>query len=344
VNYQTACIGKWHLGHLPQYLPTNNGFDYYFGIPYSNDMDRVQLEGLTGREANTHPKVEYFNVPLMQNEQIIERPADQTTITKRYTDETIKFITENKDKPFFIYLAHNLPHIPLFRSVEFEGKSKRGIYGDVIEEIDSGIGRIFTSLRENGLEENTLVVFTTDNGPWLVYNSHGGSAGLLRDGKGSTFEGGMRVPTIFSWKGNIKPAVVNDMGSTLDLFPTICKLTGADYPHDRVMDGYDLSETLLNEVESPRKSMVYYWGEEIYAYRSGAYKAHFKTRERVYINREVETHETPLLYNLEVDPSEKYDISETNTEIIAGILNEVEKHRASVDSVENQLMKTKRLE
>ena len=164
---------------------------------------------------------------------------------------------------------------------------------------------------------------------------------MLRDGKGSTFEGGMRVPAIFSWKGKIKPGIVSDMGSTLDLFPTLCTLTGAEFPRDRTMDGYDLSETLLYEAESPRKSMVYYWGEEIYAYRSGAYKAHFKTRERVYINREVETHEPPLLYNLEVDPSEKYDVSEANKEIIEGILEEVERHRSSVDSVENQLIKRK---
>ena len=236
-------------------------------------------------------------------------------------------------------MAHNLPHIPLFRSTEFEGKSKRGIYGDVIEEIDAGVGRIFSTLRENGLEENTLVVFTTDNGPWLVYDSHGGSAGLLRDGKGSTFEGGMRVPTIFSWKGKIKSGIISDMGSTLDLLPTICKLTGATFPQDRKMDGYDLSGTLLNNDESPRNSMVYYWGEEIYAYRSGNYKAHFKTRERVYINKEIETHETPLLFDLNVDPSEKYDISADHPEILEKILEEVKEHRSSVDSVENQLIK-----
>jgi len=340
-KYKTACIGKWHLGHLKPYLPTNNGFDYYFGIPYSNDMDRLQVEGMNGRQVNMEPKSEYFNVPLMRNEDIIERPVDQTTITKRYTEETIKFINENKNGPFFIYLAHNLPHIPLFRSPEFEGKSKRGLYGDVIQEIDEGVGKIFEALRENGLEENTLVVFTTDNGPWLVYNEQGGSAGLLRDGKGATFEGGVRVPTIFSWKGKIKPDIISDMGSTLDLFPTISVITGAEFPKDRTMDGYDLSEVLFNGGESPRKAMVYYWGEEVYAYRLGDYKAHFKSRERVYINQKVKEHDTPLLYNLNIDPSEKYDVSEDHPDIIEKIKSEVEKHKTTVVPVENQLIKRK---
>ncbi len=178
-GYATACIGKWHLGHLKQYLPTNNGFDSYFGIPYSNDMDRI---GGQGRQAFLEPKTEYFNVPLMRDEEIIERPADQNTIIKRYTEEAVKFVRKSKNKPFFLYLAHNLPHVPLFVSQKFRDKSLRGLYGDVIEEIDFGVGQILSTLRREGLAENTFVVFTSDNGPWLIFNEHGGSAGLLREG------------------------------------------------------------------------------------------------------------------------------------------------------------------
>ncbi|NQT41202.1 MAG: sulfatase, partial [Planctomycetes bacterium] len=224
-GYRTACVGKWHLGHLPQYLPTSHGFDSYLGIPYSNDMDRV-ADAPGGRESFWKPKVEYFNVPLIRDKQVVEQPADQTTITRRYTDETIRVIRESKDRPFFVYLAHNLPHVPLFTSDEFVGHSARGLFGDVVEEIDDGVGRILDTLTELKLDRKTLVVFTSDNGPWLIFNEQGGSAGLLREGKGCTFEGGMREPTIFYWPGTIGPGVVKDLGSTLDLLPTCAKLAG----------------------------------------------------------------------------------------------------------------------
>ncbi|MDH5382419.1 MAG: sulfatase [Cyclobacteriaceae bacterium] len=338
-NYKTAAIGKWHLGHLKEYLPPNHGFDYYFGIPYSNDMDRVSNPDITYREGLLNPKTDYFNVPIIKNLEEIERPADQTTITKRYTDETIQFIEENKGNPFFVYLAYSLPHVPLFRSKEFEGHSKRGIYGDVIEEIDWSVGEIMSALEKNGLAENTLVVFTSDNGPWLTFETHAGSAGLLRDGKGSTYEGGMREPTMFYWKGKLKNGVVDGMGSTLDLLPTIASLTGSKLPSDRILDGVDLSETLLKGTESPRKSMIYYWGDELYAYRSGKYKAHFITHERVYRDGKKEFREVPALYDLETDPGEHFDIGEQNADIITKIREEVEKHKQTIDSVENQLVK-----
>ncbi|MGB9625015.1 MAG: sulfatase family protein, partial [Phycisphaerae bacterium] len=165
-GYATACVGKWHLGHLPQYLPTRNGFDSYYGIPYSNDMKPS---------------------PILRNEEVIEEPAVQETLTPRYTDEAIKFIRREKDKPFFLYLAYNFPHVPLHVSDRFKDKSLRGLYGDVVEEIDWSVGEVLRTLRELGLAEKTLVVFSSDNGPWLIKNQHGGSAGLLRDGKGSTW-------------------------------------------------------------------------------------------------------------------------------------------------------------
>ena len=334
-GYTTACVGKWHLGHLPQFLPTNNGFDSYFGIPYSNDMDRV---GGKGRQAFLEPKVEYWNVPLMRNEEIVERPADQNTITKRYAEESVKFIKENKSKPFFLYLANSLPHVPLFVSENFRNKSLRGLYGDVIEEIDWGVGRILQTLRREGLAENTFVVFTSDNGPWLIFNEHGGSAGLLREGKGCTFEGGMREPCIMWWPGRIKPGVVNDIGATMDLYTTILTLAGAKVPDDRVVDGLDLSPALFGTGPGPRKTMFYYRGAKLYAARKGLYKAHFITKP-AYGKGDEKMHDPPLLYHLGRDPSEKYDISKDHPEVIKDIQKEVALHLANLTPGEDQLAK-----
>jgi arylsulfatase A len=332
-GYATGCVGKWHLGHLPQYLPTSHGFDSYYGIPYSNDMDKVAKQGT---DVWRPSKVEYFNVPLMRDEEIIERPADQTTITKRFTEESIHFIKKNRDNPFFLYLAHSLPHVPLFRSSQFEGKSMRGIYGDVIEEIDHGVGQILETLKALHLDKDTLVVFTSDNGPWLTFNELGGSAGLLREGKGCTYEGGMREPTIFWQPGTVKPGVVHGMGSTLDLFPTFCKAAGADIPQDRAYDGYDLNAVLTGKSNSPRDEMFFYRGQQIFAARKGNFKAHFKTKS-AYGKDPVETHETPVLYDLGVDPSEQWDVSKKHPDIIAEITAMVEKHKATVKPVKDQL-------
>lgn len=332
-GYATACVGKWHLGHLPQYLPTSHGFDSYFGIPYSNDMDKVQNLSRDGQKAAGY---EAYNVPLMRDTEIVERPANQNTLTKRYTEEAIKIIKANKDKPFFLYLAHNLPHIPLFTSDEFRGTSPRGLYGDVVEEIDHGIGLIFDTLREEGLAENTLVLFTSDNGPWLVFDTHGGSAGLLRGGKGGTFEGGMREPTIFWWPGKIKPRVVHDMGSTLDVFPTFCALAGAKVPDDRVMDGYDLAEPLFRVGPSPRDEMFYYREAELYAVRKGPWKAHYLSKPE-YTGNELTKHDPPLLYNVLEDPSEKYDVAEKHPEVLEMIAKVRDEHLKNMVKGEDQL-------
>jgi arylsulfatase A-like enzyme len=334
-GYTTACIGKWHLGHLPQYLPTSNGFDSYFGIPYSNDMDRV---GGEGRQAFWDPKVEYWNVPLMRNEEIVERPADQNTLIRRYSDEAVRYIEQKRDEPFFLYLAHNLPHVPLFCSDDFRGTSLRGLYGDVVEEIDAGVGRILDTLKKHHLDENTFVVFTSDNGPWLTFNEHGGSAGLLREGKGCTYEGGMREPTIFRWPGRIEPGVVRDIGATMDLYTTILKLAGAEVPSDRVVDGLDLTPALFGTGPSPRQTMFYYRGTELFAVRKGPYKAHFTTQSGYGSDKPVR-HVPPVLYHLEHDPSEKYDIAKDHPDVIADILKEVEKHRATLTPAEDQLAK-----
>ncbi len=339
-GYTTACVGKWHLGHLPQYLPTNNGFDSYFGIPYSNDMDRVP--GGEYHEVCKNPEIALFQVPLLRNEEVVEKPADQTTITKRYTEETVKFIKKNKRNPFFVYLAHSMPHVPLFRSKKFVDKSLRGIYGDVIEEIDWSVGQVLQTLKKEGLDKKTMVVFTSDNGPWLVFEQHGGSAGLLRGGKGETFDGGMREPTIFWWPGKIKHGVVTDVGSTMDIFTTACKLAGGDIPRDRIIDGVDIRPALFGTGPSPRKVLFYYRGEDVYAIRKGAFKAHFYTKSAYGADKTVTKHYPPLLYNLEHDPSEKYDIAEKHPGIIEDIKKELEKHNEKLVKGENQL--TKRIE
>lgn len=328
-DYATACIGKWHLGSKEQYLPTNNGFDYYYGIPYSNDMDNVadfsSIGGYSGFwKSDLRKDFHNFNVPLMRNTEIIERPANQHTITRRYTEESIKFIKENQDKNFFLYLPYNLPHVPLFASEEFEDTSPRGLYGDVVEEIDHSVGKIIATLRETGLDKSTIVVFTSDNGPWLIMNEEGGSAGLLREGKGSTWEGGMREPCIFWAPGRIKPGIVTGIGTTMDLYTTFSQLAEVPIPDDRIVDGMDLSPVLFEGKESPRREMFYYRGGRLYAVRVGDYKAHFITQSGY--EPEATEHDPPLLYNLNVDPSEKYDIAADHPDIIEMIKEEVRQH------------------
>lgn len=336
-GYATHAIGKWHLGHLPQFLPTEHGFDTYFGIPYSNDMDRVPTAPRNALNRDD-PDFKWWNVPLIRNKEVIEQPADQNTITRRYTDEAIKVIREKKEKPFFIYLAHNLPHVPLFASPEMRGKSQRGFYGDVIQEIDHEVGRILNTLAEAKLDQQTLVIFTSDNGPWLPFGIYGGSAGLLQEGKGTTWEGGHRVPTIFHWPGTIKPAVITGIGSTLDLLPTFATLAGGKAPGDRKIDGHDLSTVIQQGKPSPRESMIYYRGESVYAARLGAWKAHFiqqgsygsEPKARVTLT-------TAKLYNLDIDPGEKHDLATQHPEKITEIQKMVEAHRTTIEPVTNQL-------
>lgn len=335
LGYATAAIGKWHLGHLPQFLPTANGFDSYFGIPYSNDMDRV-ASSPSGRAAFEDPRIEYWNVPLMRDTEIIERPADQHTITRRYTEEAVKFIEENKDEKFFLYLAHSMAHVPLFVSEDFEGKSIRGLYGDVMEEIDWSVGQILDTLRRNGLEEETLVVFTSDNGPWLIFEEQGGSAGLLRGGKGETFEGGMREPTIFWGPGLVEPGVITDLGATMDLLPTFVSMAGGEAPSDRKLDGWNLSGVLNSQEASPRKVVFYYRGTDIFAVRKGPFKAHFITQPG-YGGDAPAFHDPVLLYNLEHDPSESYDVAAEHPDVVADLRRVVEEHRAGVKPVTDQL-------
>lgn len=334
-GYSTAAIGKWHLGHLPEYLPTNHGFDYYYGIPYSNDMDRT--DSLGHFEATTNPKIEYFNVPLMRNTEIIERPADQRTITKRYTQEAVRFIEENEDGPFFLYLAHTMPHVPLFVSEDFEGRSERGMYGDVVAEIDWSVEQLLSTLEDLDLVENTLVVFTSDNGPWTVLRQHGGSAGLLYGAKATSYEGGMRVPAIFWWPGRIDPAVITDMGSTLDLLPTVAGLAGASLPTDGTLDGYNLSPVLLEETPSPRDEMFFYHGTRLFAARQGDHKLYYYENNPHGYPERLERLDTHRLFNVAHDPSERFDLIDRQPSVVQRIEAMVADHQAGVEPVESQL-------
>ncbi len=338
VGYRTGCVGKWHLGHLPQFLPTEHGFDSYFGIPYSNDMDRVE-SAPQGMAAIFEPKSEYFNVPLLRDQEVVERPAEQSTLTQRYTAEALKFIKADSEKPFFLYLAHSMPHVPLFRSPEFAEHSRRGLYGDVVEEIDWSVGQILEALRTSGLSKNTLVVFTSDNGPWLSQKDHGGSAGLLREGKGTTWEGGMREPTIMWWPETIQAGTATRaLGSTLDLMATFAALSGGQTPSDRVLDSINLTPVIRGEEVAPRDSMFYYRAYELMAVRHGPWKVHFQLQGSYgTAPNKLTKCEPPELYHLEQDPSELYNIAKDHPEVVAKIEQLVAEHRKQLIPAPTQL-------
>ena len=330
-GYATAIVGKWHLGQLPQFLPMRHGFDSWFGLPYSHDM-RMTAPRENGYQSAAYydPKPQYWDVPLMRNGDVIERPVDHHTLTSRYTDEAVRFINEHRARRFLLYLAHSLPHIPLARSAEFEGHSRGGIYGDVIEEIDASTGRVLDALVSNGIDRRTLVVFSSDNGPWLPFGAHAGSAGPLRDGKGTTWEGGVRTPAVFWWPGTIRPSVVNDIASVMDLFVTSARLAGAEPPADRVIDGVDLRARLTGTGASPRQLNFYYWDNELRAIRKGDYKAHFITSGAYGEGEPRRERNPPLLFNLALDPGERRDIAAAHPDIVADLRREADAHRRTL--------------
>ncbi|MBS0204989.1 MAG: sulfatase [Planctomycetes bacterium] len=334
-GYATAHIGKWHLGIHAGSRPLDQGFEHSFGLPYSNDMDaRADLpKGSTGSPT---PPEDGWNVPLLRDGKIVEQPTDQTTLTRRYTDEAVKFIAEKKDRPFFLYFAHTFPHVPLFASPAFKGKSRAGIYGDAVEELDGSVGRVLAALRHEGIAESTFVFFTSDNGPWLIMGNQGGSAGLLRDGKGSTWEGGMRVPGIAWWPGRIQPGVTNDRTSAMDLFATALALGGAPFPQDTTIDGRDLSPLLLHGQSLPDVPFFYYRGDKLAACRIGDWKAHFFTQTG-YGQPKPDIHEPPLLFHLGVDASEKRNVAADHPDVIARIQAAVQAHQSGVVPGEPQL-------
>ncbi len=315
-GYRTACFGKWHLGSFKrEYLPLQNGFDEYLGLPYSNDMIPPK-----------HP-----DIALLRGNDTLELNPDQSLLTARYTEEAKSFILRNKDNPFFLYLPYAMPHLPLHPGAAFAGKSARGAYGDVVEEIDWSVGEVLKLLDEQGLSANTLVFFTSDNGPWIIKDEEGGSAGLFRDGKGSTWEGGMREPAIACWPGVIAPGSLQmEQSSTLDLFVTALKLAGIPLPADRAIDGKDISHLLRGEKEHTVANMpfFYYGPNELHAVRQGPWKLHIKTSSQT--GKQYFDGRTPLLFNLDTDPSEQYDLTEQYPEILKRLLKEIEVHQREV--------------
>jgi arylsulfatase A-like enzyme len=313
-----------------------HGFDHYFGLPHSNDMN-PSGKGPKGAGARLDQDSGWWNAPLFRDRELVEQPADQTALTKRYTEEAVKFIKQGKDRPFFLYLPHTFPHTPLFASKEFDGTSRRGLYGDVVEELDASVGRVLETLRSQQLAEKTLVFFTSDNGPWLIQGLAGGSAGLLRDGKGSTWEGGMREPAIAWWPGTIKPGqVCREVACTMDLFATGAKLAGASVPGDRAIDGRDITPLLTGSGTVDRGVYCFYRGTQLYAARLGKYKAHFITQP-AYGPEPAAPHDPPLLFDLENDPGENFNVAAEHAAVIAQIKAAVEQHRATVKEVPNQL-------
>ncbi|MBI5692502.1 MAG: sulfatase [Verrucomicrobia bacterium] len=328
-GYATMAIGKWHLGDAPEFLPTRQGFDAYLGLPFSNDMwryhpkmpprenedalmratrERAAYTGYAGSDSYYPPRGGFPNdLPLMRDETVIETNPDQRQLTTRYTEAALDFISRHRDRPFFLYLAHAMPHVPLFVSEKFAGKSARGLYGDVVMEIDWSVGQILGQLRRLGLDERTLVVFTSDNGPWLAYGIDGGSAGPLREGKGTIWEGGVRVPAIFRWPGKIpagrRTAAV---AGNIDLLPTCAQLAGARLPSDRVIDGRDLGPLLTGASDRSPHAFFHYLGGSAEgqvnyrAIRDERWKLHVETgRDGTVTPRE--------LYDLGADAGERFN-------------------------------------
>ncbi|MBK8501620.1 MAG: sulfatase [Saprospiraceae bacterium] len=337
LGYATSIYGKWHLGSEPELLPTRQGFDEYFGIPYSNDMwPHHPWQGTV---------FDFPVLPLVENETVIDTLDDQSMITTWYTERAVTFIKKNKANPFFLYLPHSMPHVPLFVSDKFKGKSDRGLYGDVISEIDWSVGEILKTLKEEGLDDNTIVIFTSDNGPWLSYGGHSGEAHPLREGKGTALEGGVRVPCIMRWPGKIQAGRETALPAmTIDLLPTICEITGAALP-DRLIDGRSMLDLILDNAEYQAHHEAYYFyyhQNELQGILSGdgRWKLYFPHKYRSLNGRvgtddglpiDYDQNEIGLeLFDLEQDISETRDVSKQYPEVVDALQLLAEKARSSM--------------
>jgi arylsulfatase A-like enzyme len=328
-GYATAAYGKWHLGHRPPHLPARHGFDEWFGLPYSNDMWPRHPE---------NPKA-FPDLPLMEGEKVLELNPDQARLSDAYARRAEAFIEANQERPFFVYLAFSMPHVPLFASKDFLGTTPRGLYGDVLEELDASVGRVLGALDRLGLSKDTLVVFTSDNGPWLSYGEHAGSAEPLREGKGTAFEGGVRVPCVLRWPGGL-PAGVERTGPamSIDLYPTILSAAGAA-PPAKAIDGLDLGP-MLRGGPSPRSEAWYHWGRELHAVRSGPLKLHLPHEYRSLDGRPGGRDGLPAkyaqkrielsLFDLAADPGETRDLASERPDDVRRLMEVVERARAEL--------------
>jgi arylsulfatase A-like enzyme len=327
LGYATGMVGKWHLGHHREFLPLQHGFDEYLGLPYSNDMWPVDYDGNPVTSGN---KSQYPLLPLIDGNEVVDTIVDlrdQATLTTRYTERAVQFIENHRDEPFFLYLAQSMPHVPLGVSQRYRGSSEQGMYGDVIQEIDWSVGEVLDALERLGLDDETLVIFTSDNGPWLNYGNHAGSTGPLREGKGTAFEGGPRVPALMRWPGRITPGSVTDrIASTIDLLPTIAAITGAKLPENEI-DGVNILPLLEgDETAVPRNTFYFYYMGELRAVREGKWKRVYEHRTRSYVGVEPgrDGHPGPYafptapdaLYDLDADVGETTDASAAHPEIV----------------------------
>jgi arylsulfatase A-like enzyme len=321
LGYATFAIGKWHVGDDPSFLPTRHGFDHYLGLPYSNDMGGEVPGKDTDRWKTSKPPL-----PLVRDEEVIEtlRPKDQDKLTALYTDAAIKFIRQNKNHPFFLYLPHTAVHIPLHPGEKFRGKSANGLYGDWVEEVDWCVGQVMAEVRKLGLEDRTLIVFSSDNGPWLSKGTNAGNAGPLRGGKGGTFEGGVREPTIAWWPGEVPAgAVCDEVAANFDLLPTFVKLAGGTVPTDHKVDGRDIAPLLLGEAgaHSPHEAFYYFASTSLQAVRSGPWKLAIVPQYEgkgpyTSISPDLSHPLPPRLYNLDQDIGERHDVAEEHPDIV----------------------------
>lgn len=331
-GYSTGMIGKWHLGHHAEFLPTRQGFDQYFGLPYSNDM------------WPNHPESKnyYPPLPLIEGEKAIAYLEDQQELTSWYTYKSLEFIEKNQGKPFFLYLAHNMPHVPLYVSDKFKGKSEQGMYGDVMMEIDWSVGEIRRKLKDLGLEENTLIIFTSDNGPWLSYGGHAGLPAGLKEGKGTSWEGGIRVPAIFTWPGKIPAGKVQDQAAmTIDMLPTLAKVSASPLPELKI-DGSDIWPLVMGEKADLKPYFAYYNRNELQAVIYGKWKLVFPhTYRTIPEGTEMRNDgipvkyaqiklETAQLFDLAQDPGETTDVSAKNPEILAQLNEFADQARADM--------------
>lgn len=330
-GYTNAILGKWHLAGYPEDFgnapmhPLNCGFDSHFGTPGSNDVPPPPGKKQTRAVFDTADKFS-FPVPLIRGREVVEFPVNQELLTKRYTEEAVKWIGEQKDGPFFLYLAHNMPHAPIFASPEFQGKSEDGRFGDVVEEIDWSVGQVRKAIDEAGIAGNTLLVFTSDNGPWTAFGPHGGVATPLRGEKSTSWEGGFRVPAIFHWPGKIAPATVDGMGANLDLYATFAALAGSDdLPSEKPgWMSMDLTPALLEGKPSPRTNWLYNRS----VYRSGKHKIHYVTKHPTNAETRKKSpmtkHDPPLLYDLDADISETTNLTGDHPGIVEQLTAELE--------------------
>ncbi len=342
-GYATACFGKWHLGRHPRFLPLRHGFDEYFGLPYSNDMWSLHPAFAKLPANAARRKRGYPDLPLIEGERVVVPKVtgrEQAMLTTWYTERAVDFIARNKDRPFFLYLPHSMVHVPLFVSDKFKGKSGRGLFGDVVMEVDWSVGRILDCLDEHGLAKDTLVIFTSDNGPWLSYGDHAGSAGPLREGKGTMFEGGCRVPTIMRWPGRIPAGrTCDELASTIDILPTFAALCGAELPPRRI-DGKDLRPLMFGApgARSPHEAFFFYYaGGQLQAVRDRRYKLHFPHRYRTLNGRRGGTGGRPVpyerariglaLFDLKRDPGETKNVASEHPEVVARLRRLAEKAR-----------------